>query len=170
MLQLIEKIFYMVDLRDAMNTIIRVNSVELSSVCDGPGVRLVLFLQGCSLRCEGCHNPETWNKHEGKKWKVSDLAQFIISHAKTKRLTISGGEPLEQIDAVMVLIREIRQIDPGFDIALYTGHDYCELPKSLLDELDYVKTGRYIKELRTTTQQFVGSCNQRFISLARGKK
>ena len=152
------------------NDTIRINAIELSSVCDGPGVRLVVFLQGCSRKCFGCHNPETWSSEDGNNWLLYDLLHFIIDHNPTRRITISGGEPLEQFSSTYKLIQMLRHYDKNYDIALYTSFEIEDIPSNLLDSLDYVKTGKYIDELRITTKQFIGSSNQSFIKLNRESK
>lgn len=147
---------------------VRLNTINMSSICDGPGIRIVLFFQGCHRRCECCHNPDTWDPNGGQIWSIDDLVQFIIEYAPTKRVTLSGGEPLEQIDGVYQLIQRLRQADEQFDIALYTGLEFDSIPDALLRHLDYVKTGAYRQELRTTTTPYIGSTNQKFIKIHRG--
>lgn len=74
---------------------LRINKIDFSgSICDGPGIRTVLFLQGCKKRCEGCHNPQTWEIKAGKIIAISELFEAICANSKMKRITISGGEPL----------------------------------------------------------------------------
>lgn len=142
------------------NEIICINSIKNSSVCDGPGIRMVIFFQGCSRRCNGCHNPETWDRTRGESWSIDKLMDYIIKYAKTKRVTLSGGEPLEQIIATERLISLLRNMN--YDIALYTGYHIEEVSPNILREVNYIKTGCYIKELRTTVTPYIGSKNQRF--------
>ena len=131
------------------------------SIVDGPGIRTVLFVQGCESRCEDCHNSNTWDINRGKSVPISDLVTEIRSQAFNKNLTISGGEPLLQIQAVLDLIRNLND----FSIALYTGFELEEVPKNLLDYLDYIKVGKYEKEKKCTAKEYVGSTNQQFINL-----
>lgn len=138
---------------------IRVNYIYLNrSLVDGPGIRTVVFLQGCDLRCRGCHNVSTWDTQGGHLIKTSSLANYLRNNCINKKITISGGEPLIQKEAVEDLLRYISD----FDIALYTGHEYEDVPAGILQYLKYLKTGPYIQELRTTTKPFVGSTNQTF--------
>lgn len=147
-----------------MSQKIKLHSIEKNSICDGPGIRLVLFYQGCSRKCRGCHNPETWNFEEGISWEMDVLLNFIADNAKTKRVTLSGGEPMEQMVATRELIDRLWQLN--YDIALYTGYEIEDIPQDILEKLNYIKVGSYKKELRTTIVPYIGSVNQRFIKIA----
>ncbi|MDR0550797.1 MAG: 4Fe-4S cluster-binding domain-containing protein [Spirochaetaceae bacterium] len=143
---------------------LRINKIDFSgSICDGPGIRTVIFLQGCKKHCEGCHNPETWNINGGKVMPISDVVRAVSSELKTKRVTISGGEPLLQKESVLLLITELKK--RSFDIALYTGYSITDVPDNILDKIDYIKTGEYRQELRTSVAAYIGSTNQTFLPL-----
>ena len=146
---------------------IMINSIDYKgSIVDGPGIRTVLYLQGCEQRCEGCHNPTTWDINKGKSVSVTELANEIRINSYNNKLTISGGEPLSQVPAVMELITLLKD----FNIALYTGYELGKVPKELVQKLDYIKVGKYEKEKHCTTMDYIGSTNQRFITLKRGEK
>lgn len=132
------------------------------SLCDGLGYRTVLFLQGCDLQCIGCQNKSTWDLTKGIKKDVKVLAQELREKCFNKELTISGGEPLMQTGALRELLEELKD----FDLCLYTGHELNEVPQSILIYLKYIKVGRFVQELRTTTKPFVGSSNQRFMEVS----
>lgn len=151
-----------------LNTdIIKINSVDFSgSVCDGPGIRTVLFLQGCNVRCEGCHNPETWDINAGKSIQIKNLVEQICTNSLTKRITITGGEPMMQSEALSKLISYL--FNTGYDIALYTSYMFDEIPQSIIDNLNYIKCGKFLKKYQTTTLPYVGSTNQKFIVLKKG--
>lgn len=90
----------------------RVHSLESFGTVDGPGVRLVVFLQGCPMRCLYCHNPDTWEVNAGTEMTVDDiLAQYDRNASFYKRggITVTGGEPLLQIDFVMELFKRAKQ-------------------------------------------------------------
>lgn len=146
-----------------MKGTVRLHAIITASVCDGPGIRMVIFFQGCNRRCSGCHNPETWDEKQGEIWEISNLLQYIEKNAKTKKVTLSGGEPLEQIGAVKKIVKYLSEL--GYDIALYTGYELGDVPQEILCKLKYVKVGRYVDELRTTTTPYIGSENQRFIEV-----
>lgn len=132
------------------------------SLCDGIGYRTVLFLQGCDLQCKGCQNKSTWDLTKGIKKDIKVLAQELREKCFNKKLTISGGEPLMQAGALRELLEELKD----FDLCLYTGHELNEVPQSILTYLKYIKVGRFVQELRTTTKPFVGSSNQRFMEVS----
>jgi len=141
-----------------------INSIDYTgSIVDGPGIRTVLYVQGCNQRCEGCHNPRTWDIKAGKSVPTADIADEIRRKSMTKNLTISGGEPLLQIPAVLELVKNLED----FDIALYTGLTLEDVPKELQSRLHYVKVGHYDKSKHCSTVDYVGSTNQCFIDLRR---
>jgi anaerobic ribonucleoside-triphosphate reductase activating protein len=123
-----------------------------------------VFVQGCDRHCDGCHNPSTWDPKLGVKVDIDQLASELREKSQNKKITISGGEPLLQYQAILELVKKL----DDFDIALYTGFDYADVPTEILPYLHYLKVGKYIKENRTTITEYIGSTNQQFIDL-RGK-
>lgn len=77
-----------------------INSIETMGLLDGPGIRVVVFLQGCPLRCHFCHNPETWSDKQNENWTAEELVNYILKYKEyfkdTGGVTFSGGEPLHQ--------------------------------------------------------------------------
>ena len=139
----------------------RINSFKYNnSHVDGPGIRTVLFMQGCDLRCKGCQNKSTWELNNGKEISVDDLFKELKENIFNKKITISGGEPLVQKDELKLLIDKLS--DVGFDIALYTGHVKSDVPEEIIKKVKYLKTGSFVEELKTTVKPFVGSSNQIF--------
>ncbi len=80
----------------------KVHSLESFGAADGPGLRYVVFLQGCHMRCKYCHNPETWSLEGGEEWSAKDLFDKVYRYKNYWKngggITVSGGEPLLQID------------------------------------------------------------------------
>ena len=143
-----------------------INSIRfIRSLVDGPGVRTVLFMQGCDIRCAGCQNSSAWEIADGIQTDTDELAALLKKDCVNKKLTISGGEPLMQADAVYDLICKLED----FDIALYTGHEREDVPHNIIKKIRYLKTGRYITEQRTTIMPYVGSVNQRFEEVRHAK-
>jgi anaerobic ribonucleoside-triphosphate reductase activating protein len=120
-------------------------------------------LQGCYRHCVGCHNPETWDFQGGRSVNIYDLVQSIIAASKIRRVTISGGEPLVQKEALTTLVALLKQ--QHFDIALYTGGSEADVPVDILAHIDFLKTGEYQQDLRITTTAYIGSTNQCFRKL-----
>ena len=94
---------------------IRINSIRYNnSVVDGPGIRTVIFMQGCDIHCKGCQNKSTWDINKGKKIEIDDLANELNKKVFNKKITISGGEPLMQKEALIELVTKLN--DLKFDI------------------------------------------------------
>ena len=145
---------------------ISVNRIEFDgSLVNGPGIRSLLFLQGCDRYCDGCHNRDTWDISKGTYYETAELADIIRVKSYNKKLTITGGEPLYQRDALLELLTML----DDFDLCLYTSYELFEVPTDIRDKIDYLKTGRYEKEHRTTTTPYLGSTNQQFIKMKRTK-
>ncbi len=144
------------------------------SVVDGPGVRFVVFVQGCPHHCTGCHNPETWDPQGGKEMTVKEVLKMLRKKVKLhhiKGLTLSGGEPFLQAEELVQLAKEARKM--GLDVVTYTGYTLeqlqtLDLPgvKELLAVTDVLVDGPFIQELRDISLAFRGSKNQRVINLA----
>ena len=84
----------------------RVHSIETFGTVDGPGIRYVIFLQGCHFRCAYCHNPDTWNCEAGEEYSCDQLMSDILKYSRyIEGITVSGGEPLLQIDFVIELFK-----------------------------------------------------------------
>lgn len=148
------------------NNFIYVNGIApKESLVDGPGLRTVVFLQGCNKHCSECHNPQTWSLSGGERLLVTDLANRIKRTSKNKKITITGGEPLLQQSALIMLF----ELLTDYDICLYTGYDFNDVPKEIKDAVNYLKVGGFEKEKRTTTTPFVGSTNQRLIDMRKKK-
>jgi len=122
-------------------------------------------VQGCLRKCEDCHNPSTWDIEMGKEIDIEEIVEDLNKKCLNKKLTISGGEPLLQYPAILELVKSL----DDFNIVLYTGFEFDDVPKEILHYLDYIKVGKYIKEQRSTIIPFMGSNNQKFLEL-RGEK
>ena len=101
----------------------KIHSVFSGGTVDGPGIRFVVFTQGCPLRCKYCHNPDSWLITDGETRTVADLTAEIIKYKNyfgtTGGLTVSGGEPLLQIDFVIALFKSVKRY--GIHTALDTS-------------------------------------------------
>lgn len=92
-----------------------IHSIETYGTVDGPGIRYVLFTQGCLLRCQFCHNPDTWTKTGGKEMTVQEIVADIKEYlpffqASNGGVTVSGGEPLLQIEFLTKLFKELKKL------------------------------------------------------------
>ena len=120
----------------------RIHSYESCGTVDGPGIRFVVFMQGCPLRCQYCHNPDTWKLSDGKEITVDELMAEVVKYKSYMRfsgggITITGGEPLMQPDFVLEVIRRCRE--EGIHTAIDTsGYLYNDKTRAIIDEVDLV--------------------------------
>lgn len=127
-----------------MNLKGRIHSVETFGTVDGPGIRYVIFFQGCPLKCKFCHNRDTWNLNDGKEMTVEELVTDIKKYipfmeASGGGVTISGGEPTLQLDFLLNLLKELKKLN--LHIALDTsGFVHINNPniKKVLEYIDLV--------------------------------
>lgn len=91
----------------------RINSFQSLGAVDGPGIRYVIFMQGCNMRCKYCHNPETWDKHLGKEYTPEEVLNKIINYkeyfGEKGGVTVSGGEPLLQSKFIKELFKSCKK-------------------------------------------------------------
>ena len=149
-----------------LNTKIECAGFIEESCDDGPGFRSVLFLQGCGKNCPKCHNAGIKEHGAGTLIELSKLVEYIDEKCCNKKITISGGEPLEQKDSLFLLIRLLKERD--YNVCVYTGWEYERIPEELWNLADYIKTGGFESELRNENIQYVGSSNQRMYKIVRG--
>jgi anaerobic ribonucleoside-triphosphate reductase activating protein len=149
---------------------IRVAGTTEESVVDGPGVRFVVFVQGCSLHCEECHNLEAQPRDGGVPVEIQSLVERILSQPRISGLTLSGGEPFEQASACLHLIRELRKKAPEFHVIAYSGYTLEQLAAKedpdipeILRCINTLIDGPFIQSKRTLNHPYVGSSNQRII-------
>lgn len=152
---------------------LRIAGTVNDSIVDGPGLRFVIFVQGCPHNCPGCHNPQTHDFKGGRIVSTDELLQRIKNNPLLDGVTFSGGEPFCQAIALAHLGKQIKEL--GLDIWTYTGyhHEHLKIVRKimsntgvgdLLDITDVLVDGPFIQDLKTTTP-FIGSSNQRIINL-----
>ena len=140
---------------------VRTAAIEEQSSIYGPGTRFVIWVQGCTLACKGCWNTSYWPKKGGQDRTVESLVKQISEAEEIEGITILGGEPLEQAEAVHELIQQVKEI--GLSIFLYSGferHELDEIQQECVDNSDIVVLGRYIEEKRDVNLRWRGSSNQ----------
>ena len=142
------------------------------SIVDGPGVRFVLFTQGCEHNCPGCHNPQTHALDGGRLVDAAEIFERIKKARHIRGVTISGGEPFLQAGPVSRLVRQLRAL--GLHITTYTGYLFEELVamgardkgvKDLLAGTDLSVDGPFVLAQRDLGLAFRGSRNQRLIDV-----
>ena len=146
----------------------RYSKIEKNSIANGTGVRVVLWAQGCSLHCKGCHNPQTWDCQGGQLFNVAAI-QTICEELKQPYITgitLSGGHPLEpeNIQECTALCMYLKLRFPQKTIWLYTGWQWEEVcHMEIMKYIDVVVDGPYIEEQKDITLKWRGSRNQRVI-------
>lgn len=163
-----EDIIYMLNYN--RNKIIRMSGVEPESIVDGPGFRYAAFVQGCNHACPGCHNPQTHDFNGGYDVTVGEVFDDIVQNPRIKGVTFSGGEPFEQVDALLELAKAIKA--NGLNLMCYSGYTYEELQDRhdmatdrLLEMLDILVDGRFVESLKNLELAYRGSENQRVIDM-----
>jgi anaerobic ribonucleoside-triphosphate reductase activating protein len=135
-----------------------------SSYANGPGRRAVVWVQGCSLGCAGCFNPETHPFSAGEWMPVAALLERLVALQETiAGVTVSGGEPLQQAPAVTVLLEGLRR-ETRLSIVLFTGFEWREIRRlpqfpRLVGNLDVLIAGRY-QAARRLGRGLIGSANK----------
>lgn len=152
-----------------------------NSLANGPGLRYVVFVQGCPHHCEGCHNSHTWEFEDNFIDDVDNVYERILNNAPyIDGVTFSGGEPFSQPKALYELAKKIKEL--GLSIVCYTGYTYEELKAKsiyrdldttyrnrLLETVDVLIDGKFEINNQEGHHQYAGSKNQRYLILENGK-
>ncbi len=153
--------------------VVNVAGIDEDAIADGPGLRFVLFVQGCARNCPGCHNPQTHAFGAGTDMHVSELFQRIVSNPLLTGVTFSGGDPMYQAAPLAELAERLRA-HGGYDITVFTGDTFEGLLRRgtpdqlrLLKAADILIDGPFIREQRDRLLRFRGSANQRILDVRR---
>lgn len=156
---------------------IRVSGLVAESIVDGPGIRYVVFAQGCVHNCKGCHNPATHALDGGRLVEVDDIVSAIKKNPLLKGVTFSGGEPFLQAEAFTELAQKCHEL--GLDVICYTGYTFEKLVSSfevhpeweaLLKNIDTLIDGPFVEEKKSLMLLFRGSSNQRMLDMVSSLK
>ena len=162
-------------------------NIKRRDIADGIGVRVTLFVSGCTHHCKGCFQPETWDFAYGQPFdEAAEETIFAeLGQPFVNGLTLLGGEPFEPDNqrGLLPLLREVKERFPDKTVWAYSGYTWeeltgssrarCEATDEMLSLLDVLVDGEFVEELRDITLRFRGSSNQRLLdvpkSLAAGK-
>lgn len=156
---------------------VRLAGIAYESLVNGPGIRRVLFSQGCVHKCKDCFNPDTHCFDGGKDYDVEDLINDIKGNPLLKGITFSGGDPFEQSDKFAYIAGKAKEV--GLNIWSYTGYTYEHIIasfeektewKELLNSIDVLVDGKFISELQGGGSKYKGSTNQRIIDVKESLK
>ena len=148
--------------------------IDKCSVSNGVGVRTVLWVSGCDIRCRNCHNPQTWDFDSGIPFTEETMQELLYDLSKPyiKGLTLSGGHPLDPHNApkVLEIVKRVKMVFPNKDIWIYSGYVWEDIIKDetlreILKYTDVLVDGAYVDELRDISLAFRGSSNQRIIDV-----
>lgn len=155
------------------NSILRIAGIVRESIVDGPGLRFVVFAQGCPHKCSGCHNQITHDFHRGYDCDMNKIMSEINKNPLLTGVTFSGGEPFCQPKGFYELGKEIKL--KNLDLIAFTGYTLEQLQEmskendyigKLLNIVDYLIDGPFVLEQKDLTLPFMGSSNQRFINMS----
>ena len=133
---------------------------------NGSGIRVSIFFSGCNFHCNNCFNSELWDFDYGIPFTEETINKIIelLAPDYIKGLSILGGEPFHNYDAVIKLIKKVKEIYPNKDIWIWTGYKFDDIPEEYKDILalaDVIVDGRYEEDKRDLSIAFRGSTNQR---------
>ena len=155
-------------------------NIKKWDIADGEGVRVTLFVSGCTHHCKGCFQPETWDFEYGKPFteEVEDELLAALDHDYIDGLTLLGGEPFEPDNqrALVPFLRRLKEKFPEKNIWAYSGYTLdeellkdsrarCEVTDEMLSMIDVLVDGEFVQEKRNISLQFRGSENQRLIDV-----
>lgn len=160
-------------------------TIKNCDIANGDGVRVTLFVSGCTNHCEQCFQPYTWDFHYGEPF-TKDVEDHIISLLKPNYingLTLLGGEPFEPANQkdLLPFVRRVKEVYPDKNIWAFSGFTYEELttdgsyPKcdetdALLNLIDVLVDGRFVQSLKDISLRFRGSSNQRIIDMVKTRE
>ena len=154
--------------------------IKNCDIANGEGVRVTLFVSGCTNRCEHCFQPETWDFAYGEPFtpEVEERLMKMLAPGYITGLTLLGGEPFEPSNqrALLPFVQRVRSTYPDKDIWAFTGftweqlhtdgsHPRCEATDALLKCVDTLVDGRFVEALKDISLRFRGSSNQRLIDV-----
>ena len=154
--------------------------IKNCDIANGEGVRVTLFVSGCTNHCKNCFQPQTWDFDYGQPFTEETEEQLLamLSPSHINGLTLLGGEPFEPANqrALVPFLRRVRAAYPEKDIWGFSGFTYeelttdgsyprCEVTDAFLSLLDVLVDGRFVEELKDISLRFRGSRNQRLIDL-----
>ena len=158
-------------------------AIKKNDIADGPGVRVTLFVSGCTHHCEDCFQPETWNFEYGTPYTDAVTEEIIeaMKPAYVAGFTLLGGEPFEPANqrVLVEVLRKVRSVYPDKNVWCYSGYLYdelsgqiegtgrarCEVTDEMLSMIDVLVDGEFEKDKRSLMLKFRGSENQRLIDL-----
>ncbi len=153
----------------------RYAKIRKMDISNGPGVRVSIFMQGCSFHCKNCFNPETWDFNGGLEFNDSVIDQVLdlCKEDYITGLSILGGEPMHpnNIEATTQLVKTFKKKYPKKNIWIWSGFLFDQLKdKEVLKNIDVLVDGQFVDEKKDPTLKWRGSSNQRVIDVPKSLK
>lgn len=161
------------------------STIKDCDIANGIGVRITLFVSGCTNHCKNCFQPQTWDFDFGEPF-TEETEEKLLEMLKPdyiNGLTLLGGEPMEPQNqrALVPFLKRVREVYPNKNIWCFTGFTYevlktdgshprCEVTDEMLSLIDVLVDGKYVDELKDLTLQFRGSSNQRLIDMVKTRE
>ena len=159
--------------------------IKNCDIANGEGVRVTLFVSGCTNHCKNCFQPQTWDFEFGRPF-TAETEEELLTMLKPdyiNGLTVLGGEPFEPSNqrSLLSFLRRVRETYPKKNIWCFSGFTYeelktdgshprCEVTDEMLDQLDVLVDGRFVEELKDISLRFRGSSNQRLIDMKKSRE
>jgi anaerobic ribonucleoside-triphosphate reductase activating protein len=155
-------------------------TIKTHDIANGPGVRVSLFVSGCTHHCKGCFNPETWNFNYGEPYtpEVEEQIMEALSPWYIRGLSLLGGEPFEPQNqpALVELVKKVKRLYPEKTIWCYSGYDFekdilagrlgdWDTTNELIRHIDVLVDGEFVEAKKDLSLRFRGSSNQRVIDV-----
>ena len=156
------------------------SEIKECDIANGPGVRVTLFVSGCTHHCKGCFNEMTWDFQYGRQFGEEDIEKILklLEPSYIAGLTLLGGETMEYVNqqGLLPLLRSVKEKYPEKSVWCYTGYlydkdilqDFCKKwqeTEEMLSYLDVIVDGEFVEELKDISLRFRGSSNQRIIDV-----
>ena len=148
------------------------HNIDHCDMLNGDGIRVSLWVSGCSLHCKGCQNPQTWDFNSGIPFDKEALQELYeaLNKPYIQGLTLTGGNPMDNMPEILYICRMIKEKFPSKDIWLYSGYTLEEIQKwqigqCILEYIDVLVDGPYLEGQRDITLSWRGSKNQRVIDV-----
>lgn len=143
------------------------------SIVDGPGLRYTIFTQGCYHNCLGCHNPKSHSIDGGYLKDINEIIADIDENLLLDGITLSGGEPMLQIEPLIEICKTVKQ--RGLNIVIYSGFTFEQIIKdskmrSLLELCDMLIDGKFDQDKKSLSLLYRGSSNQRLVNIQKSLK
>lgn len=157
------------------------SGIKYADMINGEGIRVSLFVSGCSHKCKGCFNKNTWNPEYGEEFtekEEDDIINYFIKYGKTiKGLSLLGGDPtyFNNVDTLINFLNKFKEKLPDKDIWIWSGYTFEEIEQndkllSLIKLCDILIDGVFVEELKDLSLKWRGSKNQRVIDIKKSIK